>query len=179
MDAVVAAGWKSVERTPTLLKVLADAGVVDAGGYGLVVLIEGAANGRGDWQIPIATRLAQPTIPDPALYAAEEGEEQSEFTYCTSFLLSGNGLDIEALEALFGPLGDSLLVVGDESQVKVHVHTDDPGQVLSLASARGVLREIEIDNMKEQTAARSARLAQGAAARAAAPGGAQPAANPV
>jgi uncharacterized protein len=178
MDAVVAAGWKSVERTPTLLKVLADAGVVDAGGYGLVVLIEGAASGRGDWQIPIATRLAQPTIPDPALYATEEAEEQSEFTYCTSFLLTGNGLDKEALEALFGPLGDSLLVVGDETQVKVHVHTDDPGQVLSLASARGVLREIEIDNMKEQTAARSARLAQGATGRAATPGVTQPVVEP-
>ena len=56
-SAVIAAGWKSVERTPTLLKVLADAGVVDAGGYGLVVLVEGAANGRGGAKTVIATRF--------------------------------------------------------------------------------------------------------------------------
>ncbi len=62
MDQVIAAGWKSVERTPTLLRVLADAGVVDAGGYGLVVLVEGAANGRSDWQTPIATRIEQPPV---------------------------------------------------------------------------------------------------------------------
>jgi uncharacterized protein len=160
MDSVISAGWKSVERTPTLLRVLADAGVVDAGGYGLVVVIEGATNGRGDWETPIATRLGQPTAPATTLYEAQPGEEQSDFTYCTSFLLSGHALDRAELEALFGPLGDSLLVVGDENQMKVHVHTDEPGQVLSMASARGVLREIEIDNMKEQTAARTARLAE-------------------
>ena len=179
MDTVVAAGWKSVEKTPTLLKVLADAGVVDAGGYGLVVLIEGATNGRGDWATPIATRLVPTAIPDSALlYETEVAEEQSDFTYCTSFLLSGKDLDKAALEALFGPLGDSLLVVGDESQVKVHVHTDDPGQVLSLASSRGVLSAIEIDNMKEQTAARSERLAQVAAGKASVQGGMQPAVEP-
>ncbi len=59
MEHVVAAGWKSVERTPSLLRVLADAGVVDAGGYGLVVLVEGASNGRADWETPIATRVGQ------------------------------------------------------------------------------------------------------------------------
>ncbi len=178
MDAVIAAGWKSVERTPTLLKVLADAGVVDAGGYGLAVLIEGAANGRGDWATPIATRLAQIAIPDTSVYAADAEEEQSEFTYCTSFLLTGQALDTQELEALFGPLGDSLLVVGDASQVKVHVHTDDPGRVLTLASARGVLGEIEIDNMKEQTAARTQRLAQGAGSRVSGAGDMQAVAEP-
>ena len=59
MDEVVAAGWKSVERTPSLLRVLAEAGVVDAGGYGLVVLIEGAVNGTGEWEVPIAGRIAR------------------------------------------------------------------------------------------------------------------------
>jgi len=167
MDSVIAAGWKSVERTPSLLRVLADAGVVDAGGYGLVVLIEGAANGRGDWTTPIATRVARPALSEGSLYAEGTPEEESRFTYCTSFLLSGQALDQERLEEVFGPLGDSLLVVGDERQVKVHVHTDDPGHVLSLASARGTLREIEIDNMKEQTAARAERLARAAASNAA------------
>jgi DAK2 domain fusion protein YloV len=180
MDTTIAAGWKSVERTPTLLRVLADAGVVDAGGYGLVVLIEGAASGRGDWQTPIATRLGQPPVADGALYETEDADEQSDFTYCTSFLLSGRGLDRSALESLFGPLGDSLLVVGDENQMKVHVHTDDPGQVLTLASTRGVLGEIEIDNMKEQTAARTERLARGGnqASQAGPSSGRQPGVEP-
>ena len=167
MDSVIAAGWKSVENTPSLLRVLADAGVVDAGGYGLVVLIEGATNGRGDWATPIATRIARPALSQGSLYAEGAPEEESEFTYCTSFLLSGDALEQVGLEELFGPLGDSLLVVGDERQMKVHVHTDDPGHVLSLASARGTLHEIEIDNMKEQTAARTARLARAAASDAA------------
>jgi DAK2 domain fusion protein YloV len=160
MDVVVAAGWKSVEKTPSLLKVLADAGVVDAGGYGLVVLIEGAANGGTGWEIPISARLTQVPTPDAVVYTAPVDEEESRYTYCTSFLLKGRGLDRSQLEAVFGHLGDSLLVVGDENQMKIHVHTDDPGQVLGLASARGTLHEIEIDNMKEQTAARAERLAK-------------------
>ena len=57
MDVVVSAGWKSVEKTPSMLKVLADAGVVDAGGYGLVVLIEGAVNGGSEWEVPISGRI--------------------------------------------------------------------------------------------------------------------------
>jgi uncharacterized protein len=160
MDHVVAAGWKSVERTPSLLRVLADAGVVDAGGYGLVVLVEGATNGRGDWETPIATHVGQVSTSAGFPYEQEAAEEESEFTYCTSFLLSGQTLDAAALEAELGRLGDSLLVVGDSSSLKVHVHTDDPGQVLSLAGTRGVLSSIEIDNMKEQTAARTERLEQ-------------------
>jgi fatty acid kinase len=158
MDTVVAAGWKSVERTPSLLRVLADAGVVDAGGYGLVVLIEGAANGSGDWETPIATRIDSRQVVDEGLPEDQTEEEESEFTYCVSYLLSGRDLDQTALEQETGRLGDSLLVVGDGNQLKVHVHTDDPGQVLGLASVHGVLSEIEIDNMKEQTAARSSRL---------------------
>ena len=157
IDRVIAAGWKSVEKTPTLLKVLADAGVVDAGGFGLVVLVEGAANGPGEWEVPIATHVTQaPTL--DGLPDAQEDQEDSEFTYCTSFLLTGDGLDVSGLENEFGPLGDSILVVGGQGQFKVHVHTDEPGRVLALATARGVLSEIEIDNMREQTAARTRRL---------------------
>ena len=166
MDEVIAAGWRSVEKTPSLLRVLADAGVVDAGGYGLVVLLEGAANGRAGWETPIATHVGQAGVPVGFAYEQEAAEDESEFTYCTSFLLSGQSLDGDALEEEFGRLGGSLLVVGDSSRIKVHVHTDDPGQVLSLATRRGVLSEIEIDNMREQTGARTRRLAEAAASSA-------------
>jgi DAK2 domain fusion protein YloV len=156
---VVAAGWKSVEKTPTLLRVLADAGVVDAGGFGLVVLVEGAADGHAGAKTVIATHFAQAAAAPPA--AEEEPEEEdSQYTYCTSFLLSGHGLDKDSLEDQLGRLGDSLLVVGDDAQIKVHVHTDEPGTVIAIAGALGVLTEIEIDNMTEQKAARIQRLAQ-------------------
>jgi DAK2 domain fusion protein YloV len=159
LSAVVAAGWSSVERTPTLLKVLADAGVVDAGGFGLVVLVEGTANGHAGAKTVIATHFTQPVLPGPAPEGEPE-EEDSQFTYCTSFLLTGHGLDKDSLEQELGRLGDSLLVVGDDTQIKVHVHTDEPGTVIGIAGALGVLTEIEIDNMDEQKAARAARLAQ-------------------
>jgi DAK2 domain fusion protein YloV len=159
MGEVVAAGWRSVERTPSLLKVLADAGVVDAGGFGLVVIIQGAADGRSDWEPPIATQIPKAS-PVTAGLVEEEIEEASRFTYCTSFLLTGPRLDQALLEEQLSQLGDSLLVVGDRSRLKVHVHTDDPGEVLSLATSLGTLSEIEIDNMREQTAARLERLSQ-------------------
>jgi DAK2 domain fusion protein YloV len=163
MDEVVAAGWKSVERTPTLLRVLADAGVVDAGGYGLVVLVEGAVKGSGDWDVPIAAHIPQSrTSTPPQSDLLDEDEEESDFTYCCTFLVTGVGLQLAALERDFGALGDSLLVVGGEGQFKVHVHSDEPGKVLGLATSLGVLTEIEIDNMKEQTAARTRRLQEAA-----------------
>jgi DAK2 domain fusion protein YloV len=159
VQKVIEAGWKSVERTPTLLKVLADAGVVDAGGYGLVVFLEGAAVGEAEWEAPIRTHLDESTLGETGWFAEEESAEESQYTYCTSFLLRGVDLDRMLLERRLGLLGDSLLVVGDSGQLKVHVHTNDPGEVLSIGTSLGVLTAIEIDNMREQTAARAERLA--------------------
>jgi DAK2 domain fusion protein YloV len=156
VQEVVTAGWRSVERTPSLLRVLADAGVVDAGGYGLMVLVEGAANGRARVKTEIVARFTQPSVMP---VQEREAEEESDFTYCTSFLVTGRGLDRTSLEESLGRLGDSLLVVGDGHQLKVHLHTDEPGSVLSLVCGVGSLTEIEIDNMKEQKAARDRRLA--------------------
>ncbi len=169
MGEVVAAGWRSVERTPSLLRVLADAGVVDAGGFGLVVIIQGAADGRSDWEPPIATQIPKASFAAADLIE-EEVEEESRFTYCTSFLLTGQRLDQALLEEQLSQLGDSLLVVGDQSRLKVHVHTDDPGDVLGLATSLGILSEIEIDNMKEQAAARLERLSQAPLTTAVDPG---------
>jgi uncharacterized protein len=152
IDAVLEAGWNSVRRTPTLLKVLADAGVVDAGGYGLMVLIEGMARGGGSLPREDASELAR----QPIMAVLEDSE--SEYTYCTSLLIDGHALDAATLEEALIPLGDSLLVVGTESQLKVHIHTNEPGTVLTMATMRGLVREVEIDNMKHQTAAREARL---------------------
>ncbi|MHB1343497.1 MAG: DAK2 domain-containing protein [Thermoleophilia bacterium] len=153
LRAVVQAGWASVENTPTLLKVLADAGVVDAGGYGLVVLAEGMIGADGYSPSAEAVALGSVQATDHP-----EHDPDTLYSYCTSFLLQGTHLDGPELETLLTPLGDSLLVVGSDTRVKVHVHTDEPGTVLALGLARGTLHQIEIENMKEQTAARDARL---------------------
>jgi dihydroxyacetone kinase-like predicted kinase len=87
-------------------------------------------------------------------------QELSRYRYCTTFVVEGEDLDIEALEAKLEQLGDSLLVVGDASALKVHVHTDDPGSALSTATAVGVIERVEIANMHEQTVAREERLLQ-------------------
>jgi DAK2 domain fusion protein YloV len=159
VEHVLHSGWESVRRTPSLLKVLADAGVVDAGGYGLVVLMEGLFAGAegvplAAYHAPEAEVLARAAAVRPDA----EAEAESPFLYCTSFLLQGEGLDGPAFEERLAPLGDSLLVVGDSAQLKVHIHTDEPGDVLSLATGLGILQGVEIDNMKQQTAARDERL---------------------
>jgi DAK2 domain fusion protein YloV len=158
LHAILAAGRDSVRRTPTLLKVLADAGVVDAGGYGLLVVLEVMIDAwTGEEPVPfVHTTFSHEG--HRGLDGAEDTEESSLYTYCTSFLLVGHDLDLEEFEGALAPLGDSLLVVGDDRQIKVHVHTDEPGVALGLGIARGALHEIAIDNMRIQTAARDDRL---------------------
>ena len=86
--------------------------------------------------------------------------ELSEFRYCTVFVIEGSGLDSDALERELDVLGDSLLVVGDATALKVHVHTDDPGAALSIGTARGTIEGVEIADMHRQT-----RRARGTAHR--------------
>ena len=127
-------------RTPELLDVLRDAGVVDAGGAGLVEIV------RGIVAAVTGEELALPTAaPELGLEAIHR--ELSEYRYCTAFLVEGSGLDAVSLERELETLGDSLLVVGDESALKIHVHTDDPGAALSLGTARGAIYGVEIADM--------------------------------
>ncbi len=152
--SIIARGDDCVRRTPELLPVLADAGVVDAGAAGLIEIVRGiAAVWTGEDIAPVASVLA------PRLtMAADLQHEDSEFRYCTVFVVEGDGLNADELEQALDPLGDSLLVVGDPTALKVHVHTDDPGAALSLGVARGTLAGIEIANMHEQTRDRERRL---------------------
>src|SRR5262249_25524099 len=85
-------------------------------------------------------------------------QELSKYRYCTVFVVEGEHLDVPGLERGLERLGDSLMVVGDETAVKVHVHTDDPGVALSLGVAQGVVEGVEIANMHRQTEQREARL---------------------
>jgi DAK2 domain fusion protein YloV len=149
---LVRRGEAAVARTPDQLQVLRDAGVVDAGGAGLLELVRGIAAAVSGEALP------EPPPPDerPAIEAIHQ--ELSRYRYCTVFVIEGAELECEALEEQLEKIGDSLLVVGDRSAIKVHVHTDDPGAALSIGSAVGTIDRVEIANMHEQTQQREDRL---------------------
>ncbi len=152
LPALVRRGDEAVARTPEQLAVLRDAGVVDAGGAGLVELLRGLAAAISGHAVP-ETAPPPPPVTVDALHL-----EPSRYRYCTVFVVEGDQLDRETLESELDRLGDSLLVVGDAAALKVHVHTDDPGAALRLGTARGQLEGIEIANMHRQTEAREERL---------------------
>lgn len=143
LEKTVEAAKESVARTPTLLDVLREAGVVDAGGQGLFIILDGILRSlKGE-----AIEMKEPTEMVPA-ELPEEAE--MEWGYCTEFILQGKELNLAEVREKIASFGDSALAVGDERVIKVHVHTLDPGQVLSYASSLGVLSNIKIDNMQEQ-----------------------------
>jgi DAK2 domain fusion protein YloV len=151
LRALVRRGEEALAHTPQLLEILRQAGVVDAGGAGLLELLRGFAAG-----------VSGEPLPEPGereAFAPEAiHQELSRYRYCTVFVVEGKGLDPTSLEGMLDPLGDSLLVVGDESAVKVHLHTDDPGAALTVGSNAGILEAVEIANMHQQSAAREERL---------------------
>jgi uncharacterized protein len=152
LSALVSRGEEAVARTPELLQVLREAGVVDAGGAGLLEIVRGLA----------ATVRGEP-LPEPPAGLEDVGleaihQELSRYRYCTVFVVEGEELDADALESRLERLGDSLLVVGDRTALKVHVHTDDPGGALSLGTAAGTIDRVEIADMHRQTEQREERL---------------------
>ena len=153
-------GEEAVARTPEQLDVLREAGVVDAGGAGLVELLRGLAGAVSGEPLPAAPVAAAPAGVE-AVHL-----EPSRYRYCTVFVVEGDALDRDELEARLESLGDSLVVVGDETALKVHVHTDDPGAALALGTAAGTIEGVEIANMHEQQEQRDRRLSLVPATRA-------------
>jgi DAK2 domain fusion protein YloV len=153
MEAVVSAASESVANTPTLLPVLREAGVVDAGGQGLYTLLEGALRylkGEGEQMqfskpqiivsnIPLVTRL-------PQMVAADE----EPYGYCTEFMIKGKKLVPDKVSVGLEKKGQSLIVVGDESTIRVHIHTLNPGSVIRYATSLGTMHQVSIRNMDEQ-----------------------------
>jgi len=155
LEAVVNAANESVANTPTLLPVLREAGVVDAGGQGLYTILEGALRYlRGEaeqmqFRKPqiIASNIPQPIrLPQMAAVAIDE----VPFGYCTEFLLKGEELDPDKIRTRLQKKGESLIVVGDDTTVRVHIHTEKPGNVISYASSLGTMHQVSIRNMDEQ-----------------------------
>jgi len=153
LAAVIARGDDCVRRTRELLPALTDAGVVDAGAAGLVEILRGIVGTLEGAPLPPALAVDRPA---PSVESVHQ--HLSEFRYCTAFVVEGDRLDADELERQLESLGDSLLVVGDPSALKVHVHTDDPGRALSLGVARGTISNVEIANMHVQTLERERRL---------------------
>ena len=164
-EAALAAAVEALEETPQLLDVLGEAGVVDAGGEGLVVCLQGAlaalrgeeiALESGEWGDlqPNANGAAPALSAHPTWSEAHHRDAidlaEIEYKYCTEFLVKGESLSVDELRERFMPLGDSLIVVGDERLVKVHLHTNRPGQALEIACDAGDLLSVSIENMQEQ-----------------------------
>jgi DAK2 domain fusion protein YloV len=153
LEAVVDAAEDSVARTPRLLKVLKDAGVVDAGGQGLYTILEGALRFlKGETE---AMRLRKPQIivsdlPLTLPLPQAAGVDEVPFGYCTEFLLKGEEMEPEVLRKRLEKKGESLIVVGDESAIRIHIHTLDPGAIVQLCSKLGTLHQVSIRNMDEQ-----------------------------
>ena len=151
LAAVVRRGEEAVARTPEQLAVLREAGVVDAGGAGLLELVRGLAAAVAGEELPAAP------APRAELGVEAIHQELSRYRYCTTFMIEGDDLDADTIEGELERLGDSLLVVGDREALKVHVHTDEPGRALAIGTTAGVIDRVEIANMHEQTVEREER----------------------
>jgi DAK2 domain fusion protein YloV len=145
LEKMVLRAYDALSRTPEMLPVLAEAGVVDAGGQGLCAILEGMLRHlRGENLDEIKAPIGQAAHFD----AHVPGEE--EYGYDVQFILVGTELDVDAIRTEIDNMGDSTLVVGDPTTVKVHVHVEDPGVPLSYAAQRGSLRDVIVEDMQAQ-----------------------------
>jgi DAK2 domain fusion protein YloV len=153
LENALEAGKEAVARGPEQLAVLRDAGVVDAGAYGLTVIIAGCLAALRGMAAPQLEHQYAPA----ALHRPEH--ESSSFRYCTNFAVTGESLDARRFTPELERLGDSVLVVGDDRTLRVHVHTDDPDAAVALFEPAGEVSRFDVADMHEQVADRSARLA--------------------
>jgi DAK2 domain fusion protein YloV len=151
IENALAAGEESVRRGPDLLPVLREAGVVDAGGYGLTVLLAGIVGALRGSEPPSLEHHAAARITHPQ-------HASSTYRYCTNFAVTGTLLEQRRFVPLLEQIGDSVLVVGDPTTLKVHVHTDDPNSATALFSEFGVVSHLDVADMHAQVKQREERL---------------------
>jgi DAK2 domain fusion protein YloV len=157
LERALDAGQQSVKRGPDLLPILREAGVVDAGGYGLTVLFAGVVAALRGTDAPELEHHAPARVTHPQ-------HESSTFRYCTNFAVTGAGLDASSWVASLESIGDSVLVVGDQRTLKVHVHTDEPEHATALFAGVGTVSRLDVADMHEQVQQRFDRLAEPTAA---------------
>ncbi len=148
----------SVKRTPQLLGVLRDAGVVDAGGLGVAVILDGIVACLSGQKVEVPDDEEEGGTPDlEAIHAEEEA-----WGYCTEFVVTGFSGDAGDFEEYVNANARSVLVISDEDLVKVHLHTQDPGAFLSYAARFGRLSGVKVDDMEAQVHSRTASRDEGA-----------------
>ena len=167
LQRATTAAAEAVRKTRYQLKVLEEAGVVDAGGEGYRLILEGMLLAETDGIEVSLGDAAAPVAPAMAPMAGSttgNGDADGEgWGYCTQFLITGRDLDMDHIHQTIQSLADWSVVVGDSEVIRVHGHTEDPGQMLSAMVGSGRLADIHIEDMDLQVLEREARLAQGPA----------------
>jgi len=151
LERAVVTGQESVKRTPELLAALREAGVVDAGGYGLTIIFAGVVAALRGEDAPELEHHAPAQITHPQ-------HVSSTYRFCTNFAVIGTGLSAGRFIAPLEALGDSVLVVGDASTLKVHLHTDEPERATAVFADAGEISRLDIADMRLQVAERKERL---------------------
>ncbi|HEV3045965.1 MAG TPA: DAK2 domain-containing protein [Solirubrobacteraceae bacterium] len=157
LERAVQAGEESVKRSPELLAALREAGVVDAGGYGLTIIFAGVVAALRGEEPPPLDHYAPARITHPE-------HTSGTYRFCTNFAVTGSGLSPASFIASLEQLGDSVLVVGDASTLKVHLHTDTPELATEVFASAGEVSHLDVADMHAQVAERDGRLG-GPAAR--------------
>jgi DAK2 domain fusion protein YloV len=156
LERALEAGEESVRRSPELLPVLKEAGVVDAGGHAVTIIFAGVIAALRGTTAPEIAHFAPARITHPE-------HASSTFRYCTNFAVTGDGLEAGAFVGALEALGDSVLVVGDRRTLKVHVHTDAPESATAVFAGAGEVSRLDVADMRLQLAERARRLGENGA----------------
>ena len=154
LESAIAAGTESVKRGPEMLAALREAGVVDAGGHALTVIFAGVVAALRDEAPPELEHFAPAKITHPE-------HSSSTYRYCTNFAVTGHDLVASSFATALEELGDSVLVVGDPSTLKIHLHTDEPERATALFDGRGEVSHLDVADMRAQVSEREQRLTEG------------------
>ena len=161
MEAIVSEAYASVQRTPDLLPVLKENGVVDAGGFGLAIFFDGFASALMGKEGTLGDVLALSRETAPKVEIEQINDwEGSQYRYCNEFLVDSDTLDREEALQFLSTMGDCELCVGDVPKFKVHVHSNTPDKVLAYFLERGQISEVFIHNMQLQSEERTQKLEQ-------------------
>lgn len=148
MKLLIKRGEETLEKTPDFLPVLKQAGVVDAGGKGLIFILQGCLDAMEGKEVDFASVKIGQVADAPAQNIIHT--DDIVFAYCTEFIIEGENMDGQKLKSVIEKMGDSMVFVQDEELIKVHIHTNNPGTALEEALKFGSLKKVKIENMKDQ-----------------------------